>query len=159
MLIAAICYVHRYPSEGRRGGQPCDLSDRTRLIFRASPEREQFLCCEIGCNFCLLPLLLCVSRHLGRCWSVCIKREKQHFEYALRISILCAVKLTFSASLGIGHISVEWKGPDISNLSYVFSNHAEVFWTFVTVSLVFPFRPLIIFTLNGIECCDEEEPF
>lgn len=34
------------------GFQPCDLSDRTRLIVHASPEREQFLCCEIGCNFC-----------------------------------------------------------------------------------------------------------
>lgn len=34
------------------GFQPCDVSDRTRLIVPASPEREQFLHCEIGCNFC-----------------------------------------------------------------------------------------------------------
>lgn len=89
------------------GFQPCDLSDRTRFVVCASPEREKFLCCEIGCNFCSLPLLLCVWRHLGMCWSVCIKQEKQYFEYALRIKNLYTVKLIFSAMLGIGHITVE----------------------------------------------------
>lgn len=39
------------------GFQPCDLSDRTRFVVCASPEREKFLCCEIGCNF--VHLLFC----------------------------------------------------------------------------------------------------
>lgn len=72
-----------------------------------------FSCCEFGCNFCSLPLLLCVWKHLGTCWSVCIKQEKQCFKYAPWREILYTVKLIFSALLGISHINVEWKVPKI----------------------------------------------
>lgn len=82
------------------GFQPCDLSDRTRLIFHASPDREQFLLCEIARNLCSSPV------YVEMCWSVCIKQEKQYLNNALRIQTIHTVKIIFSALLAIYHNSV-----------------------------------------------------
>lgn len=102
LLIAAICYLHWYCSEGQPGVSPASQP----WGLRDSPETHRYFVSRACAGFTpwnrmefLVRSSSLVCGHLGLCWNVYFKQEKQYFEDGLRIEILCAVKFIFRTLL------------------------------------------------------------